>query len=444
MKKLESTWLALIGISIASYLGCLDLTIVNTALPAIQNTYQVSELSLQWVMNALLLALTAFMVVMGKLADQYGRRRLLYIGMIVFALASLGAGCANSLNMLVAFRFFQGVSIAILYTAPIAIVPALFPEQTGKAMGIVIAVSGAGLATGPALGGLITSLLSWHWIFFMNLPIILLAFAFSLKHLPESKAQTQDKIDLLGSILIVLALPLLIYTTVNIHHYGFMSLRTIGSYAMVVVLLGLFVAWENRVKSPIIDFHLFAKRRFIIGLVANFFLAFFYSVDFFFIPLYLHQTAYHSSYQIGLILLPATLLVAILSPVTGNLCDRIGPKKLLAFGYLMFVLSALFQLGLHTGSPLAVILIPYFLFGLGWALILSPSLVTALTSLPEEMGGAAMGSVGTWHNFGGAVGLALGSALGYFGAMKLIFLTSLIALSIIMIGLRKQPALSKA
>jgi MFS family permease len=146
---------ALIGMGILNFLGCLDLTIVNTALPAIQHSFQVSDTILQWAINALLLALTATMVLVGKLGDRYGRRMMLYVGMVLFALTSLGALLTPTFGGLVFFRFFQGISIGILYTAPIALMPAVFPGQVEKAMGIMVGISGLGLALGPVLGCLL-------------------------------------------------------------------------------------------------------------------------------------------------------------------------------------------------------------------------------------------------------------------------------------------------
>lgn len=429
----RSSYLALVGLGIVNFLGCLDLTIVNTALPAIQNSFSVNETSLQWVMNALLLALAAFMVLSGKLADRYGRRRLLYLGMLLFVATSLGAGMADHFGMLVFWRFFQGIAIAILYTAPVALVPAVFPNKTGKAMGILFGIGGFGLALGPVIGGFLTSLLSWHAIFFINLPLTLLGFLFCYGNLPEAKSAHSEKIDLPGAILIAIMLPLIIFTTVKIHNFSWVVVAIL--YLISLILVALFVAYEKRIQAPIIDFHLFASRKFIVGLVANFFIAFFYAVDFFFIPLHLHSLGYESALEIGLIILPTTLMVAFLSPLSGTLCDRFGAKRILMTGYGLLAVSALLQAQFHASHALVLLLVPYCLFGIGWAFILSPSLITAVSSVPENMAGVAMGSVGTWHNFGGTVGLAIGSMLGYAGAMGLILATSLLSFVIITIGL---------
>ena len=432
--KQTSRIFAFIGLSIANLIGCLDLTIVNTALPSIQSALNLNDLQLQWIMNALLLALAACMVVAGKLADRYGKRLMLYIGMILFATASLAAGLSQNFALLILFRFFQGISIAILYTVPVTFLPILFPEKTGRAMGILFGASGLGLTAGPVIGGILTTLFGWHAIFFINIPIIMIALAFCLKTLPASKEMDKNKIDFIGMGLLIIALPVLIFTTVNTRVVGWASERTLWSYLLVLTLFYLFYRQEKKAVSPIISFHLFLKKQFVVGLIANFFLAFFYAVDFFFIPLHLHSFDNFSDEKIGLILLLPTMMVAFISPLSGGLCDRLGPGLVLCIGYMCFIFSAFLQLQLVHLIQMHLLWIPYIFFGIGWACILSPSLFTALSALPKEMGGVAMGTVGTLHNFGGALGLAIGATLTYMNAMTLILSTSVASLLLILFG----------
>lgn len=405
-----NSWLALIGISIAGFLGCTDLTIVNTGLPAIQTSFNCSVNALQWVMNIFLLALTGFMVIAGKLSDLYGRRLFLYYGMVLFAFASLGAALSPTINWLIFFRFLQGFCVAILYTVPVAMIPSLFPTALqGKATGIFISISGLGLAMGPVLGGFIVSISSWHWIFLINLPIILLSFFFCLRRLPESKSNEMDNsIDWWGFILLLFSIPLLIYATIQGGLWGWTSWLTLSLYTLALLGLGLLYWVEQRVATPIIEFHLFNNRVFIIGIIANFTLAMFYSIDFFFMPLYLHYVQNFTGYQLGLTLLPATIMLALLSPLTGKIVDRYGPKMLLITGLICFILSAFLQMQFTVETSLYFIIPSYLLFGIGWACILSPSIVAALSTIAEAKRGVATGTLFTLHNFGGALGLAIG------------------------------------
>lgn len=413
MKNAEKfNWPALIGISLASFLGLLDLTIVNTALPSIQVEFSSSVTQLQWVMNILLLALTATMVILGKLADTYGRRLCLYIGLALFALSSIGAGLAVNINMLIFFRFIQGIAIALLYTAPLAIIPNVFPaHQQGKAMGILVGLSSFGLALGPAIGGIMVSTLGWRWIFFINPPIILLCFLCCWKTLPESKKASSEKMDWLGFLLLLVSIPMLILAVVESQSLGFLSPLVLGLF--MAAILGLFALYqvEKRVSAPIIDFTLLTRRVFVIGLVANFSLAAFYAIDFFLIPLYLHYIRGQTGSEIGFTLLPATLMVAFLSPVAGRIVDKNGPRGALIFGLLLLCVSALIQAQFTGQTPLYFVVGAYLLFGIGWASILSPSLTAAIASVPSESGGVAAGTVGTFHNFGGAIGLAFGTLI---------------------------------
>ncbi len=210
---------------------------------------------------------------------------------------------------------------------------------------------------------------------------------------------------------------------------------------MTLVLALIFVWRENKALSPMIDFHLFANRHFIVGLIANFFMAFFYTNAFFFIPLHLNQLGIQSSFEIGLILLPAMLMVAIFSPISSRLCKRWSTQKVMMMGYGFFILSAILQLALMHSTQLPLLLISYIAFGLGWAFVLSPSLVAGVSSLPQDMGGVAIGSLGTFHNLGGTVGLAIGATLGYTHAMSMVLVTSILALGVVYFGLARNKSL---
>lgn len=417
--KQTNPWLALIGISIVSFLGCLDLTIVDTALPSIQAALTGTLVQLQWVVNAFMLALAALMVVMGKLADSYGRRRVLYLGMVGFALFSLGAGLAPNIQWLIIFRLLQGVTVAITYTVPVAIVPSLFsPHLQGRMMGILIAVSGFGLAIGPVIGGFIISLLSWRWIFLVNPIFVIVAFVLCIRHLPESRSPYQTKLDWLGALLLMLALPAIILATVNASHWGWLSVNTLSVYGVAVILLYGFYKHEKKHTSPIVDFNLLKNNLFILGVLANFGLAFFYNLAFFLMPLYLHYIKKINGYQIGLSLLAGTLMVAILSPWVGNFVDKNGSKQILKVGFIFLAVSAAMQSFFQAQSSWLYIETAFILLGIGWAFILNPSIVTALGTVPKENSGVAMGTLGTVHNLGGTVGLAIGTVVYHYFSLQ--------------------------
>lgn len=198
----DKKWWALVGVGIASFLGCIDFTIVNTALPAIKTSLHATVNQLQWIINIFSLALCACMVIMGRLADIYGRRKVLYIGMLVFAVSSFLAGCAINIQWLIVWRLIQGVACSILYTASGAIVSNVFPvEERGKAMGIFFGIAFSGLAAGPVLGGLIVGVFSWRWVFLVNVPVVIISLIICTLSVPESKSPLANrKIDYLGHL----------------------------------------------------------------------------------------------------------------------------------------------------------------------------------------------------------------------------------------------------
>lgn len=442
-QTVNNPWIAFLGISLVSFLGCIDFTIVNTALPMIQSDLGVSITQLQWVITIFMLALSACMVVVGRLADIYGRRLLLYIGMLIFAASSLGAGLSPSIHWLIFFRLLQGVGVAILYTVPVAIISNLFPlHKRSKATGILVGVNGFGLVIGPVVGGFIVNALSWRWIFFVNLPIILLGFILCFKTLTESKnTEHGTKIDWLGLILLTVGLPSLVLATVQSTTWGLFPV--IGLYVVAFSSLISFYFVENKVESPIINFKLFANRAFISGNIANFSLAFIYTVAFFFIPLYLHNTHGQTSDQMGLTLLAATSMVMILSPVVGHLVNKAGVKKILLLGFLFFIASLSMQMTFSAETPIGFIVLSLIFFGTGWACVLSPSIITAIASVPESASGVAMGSVGTLHNCGGAIGLAIGTLVyhastnGFNVSMGLLLVIAVLAFLAVLICLKK-------
>ncbi|MGC5702810.1 MFS transporter [Pseudomonas sp. NFXW11] len=456
----QRKWWALLGVSIASFLGCVDFTIVNTALPALQADLGASVDGLQWVINGFILALSSFMVLVGRLADLHGRKRVLFIGLAVFGLASLAAGLATEIDTLIAARVLQGLACAVLYTASGAIVSSTFDShEQGRAFGVLFGVNGVGLAVGPVLGGLITSAFGWQWIFLINVPFVLLSLGICSFSVKESRgAEAGTRLDAGGALLLLIGLPSLVLVIVQGASWGWGSGLTLGLLAVALLALGAFLVLEKRVAAPIIDLGLFANRRFVAAVAASFGLALFYCVAFFVMPLYLAQIRGESLQASGLLLLPTTLGVAVLSPLVGRLVDRKGPALLVKAGLLLFVLSALLQAGFERQTSLAYLLSAFVIMGLGWASILGPSTVLGISSVPQEVGSVAMGSLMTLHNVGGGIGLAVGVGLfhhfsatplddaqgaflnGYQAVMGFLALTTLLVWAAVSLLLRAVPA----
>tara|TARA_R110000868_G_scaffold8205_3_gene42504 strand:- start:99928 stop:101466 length:1539 start_codon:yes stop_codon:yes gene_type:complete len=409
-------WWVLIGVSLANFLGCVDFTIVNTALPAIQSSLHASVDQLQWIINIFLLALCALMVIMGRLGDIHGRRKVLYMGMVAFGLSSLGAGLSTNIDMLIIFRLFQGISTAILYTVAGALVAHTFDKaERGKAMGIMFGVAGIGLAVGPVLGGILVGALSWRWVFLVNVPVIILSFAICIPSVQESKnTEHGSRIDWLGFVFLSLGLGSLILGMVKGDEWGWISATTIVTFAIAIASFITLYYVEKRTDSPIIKFELFTNRYFITSILATFSLGFFYCLAFFLMPLFLHNMQGYDGFKLGFMLLPTTAVMAILSPFVGRATDKYGPKPLLIIGFIFFVICAALQLGFHANSSVWFIALTFATMGVGWAAILGPASVAAISAVPDSATGVAMGSAWTLHNVGGVIGLALGTVVYHY------------------------------
>ncbi|MBR8302437.1 MFS transporter [Burkholderia dolosa] len=406
-------WWLLAGVCIASFLGCIDFTIVNTAIPDIQADLHASVTQSQWIVTAFLIALCASMVAAGRMADLYGRRPVLYIGLTVFGLSSLGAGLATAIAGVIACRFVQGIACAVLYTATTAIASAAFGEdERGKALGILFGANGIGLAIGPVVGGVLVGALGWRSVFLVNVPFVLASVAlciYGASELPDVKER--GRIDWCGLLLLAVAVPLLLLGITQGNRWGWTSFRTSASFAVAVALFAALVRVERTVRSPLIRFELFSNRDFVRASIATSSLAFFYCAAFFLMPLYLKIVAGFSDVMIGVMLLPTTALIALLSPFVGRATDRIGPVRFLAAGFLFFAVSAAMQAQFARSVSIGYVVAAFAVMGIGWACVLGPSTVLALASVPEDVGGVAVGTSWTMHNLGGATGLSVATTV---------------------------------
>jgi EmrB/QacA subfamily drug resistance transporter len=405
-------YLALLGVASASFLGCIDFTIVNTAIPAMSGELGMAVGQAQWVVTAFVIALSATMVASGRLADLYGRRRVLLAGMLLFGLGSLGAGTAHGMVQLIASRFLQGLACSALYTASAAIVSDCFPPQErGKALGWLFAANGVGLAIGPVAGGWLVAGLGWRSIFLLNLPIIAAGFLLCIFFVRESVGPERgESMDWKGLLAALLALPCALLAFANAGAWGWSSAPTIVAFAATGLLMAILFIVESRVASPLISFALLRKPALATAGLASGALAFFYCGAFFLMPLYLSQERGMGSREVGWLLLPTTAVMALASPLAGRLSDRFGACRVIGAGFALLMVSAGMQaqFGTHTAWPWVVL--AFALFGLGWASILGPSTAMALAAVPASDAGSATGLTWTFHNFGGAIGLALVTA----------------------------------
>jgi EmrB/QacA subfamily drug resistance transporter len=402
-------WGTLISCSISCFVGFLDYAIVNTALPAIQESLSASVLELEWVMNAFILMMVVFLASTGRIADLLGRRYINILGLILFFFASLLCSLAWNPAVLIFGRMVQGIAIAAVFPSSVALIHNAFPaEEKGKALGIWSSITGIGLALGPVVGGILVSALNWRWIFYINLPLAALSIALNYLFVKESKdAHAIKKIDPKGFLLLTIGTASLVTAFMHLLDWGWDSPKTLSLFAVALIGLSWFYFSERKCPYPIIPFESFAHPIFLFSSAVVFSWNFFTVPALFFIPLYLQTIRHETPYLSGLALLPITGMVALLSPIVGKMLSNISAKWLILCGFFLYLISAAMQAFFRADSSLYWILTSVFLIGVAWPLLRIPATTRGVAALPPHLSGTAAGVLWTVQNIGAAVGLAI-------------------------------------
>jgi EmrB/QacA subfamily drug resistance transporter len=407
----ERRWIALALLCSAMFVVVLDASIVNVALPSIGQGLDFSQNNLSWVVNAYVLTFGGFMLLGGRAADLLGRRRVFMGGLILFAIASLAGGLAQSEGQLITARAVQGLGAAILSPAALSIVTTIFRDgaERNKALGVWGAVAGSGGAAGVLLGGVLTEYLGWEWVFWVNVPIGLIAAALAPRLIAESRSESETRaFDVAGAITVTASLSLLVYAFVDAANAGWGSTQTIGLLATSVLLLGLFIVAERRSDAPLVPFSIFRLRTLtganVVGLLTG---ASLFSM-FFFISLYMQQVLGYSAIKAGLSYLPLAVTIIIAAGVASQLVTRIGFKPVLATG-MAFIAAGLawFSQVSAGGSFVSDILGPSLLAAVGLGFAFVPQTIAAVSGIRERESGLASGLINTSQQVGGAIGLAV-------------------------------------
>jgi EmrB/QacA subfamily drug resistance transporter len=407
----RARWFALLILCLGTLMIVLDTTIVNVALPTIKRSLGFSASSLAWVVNGYLLTFGGFLLLGGRLGDIFGPRRMFIGGIALFTLASLGCGLADTQGQLVAARVIQGFGGATVSAVSLALTMALFVEdaERAKAMGIFGFVAAGGGTVGVLAGGVLTDLLSWHWIFLVNVPIGVCVCLLGLRLLPTGNRNADQKLDLGGAVCVTAALMLAVYAIVNGNQAGWTSTQTLGLLAGAVVLLAAFLTIESRVPSPLMPLGLFRSRNLATANGLGVLWAGALFAWFFLVALYLQLVLGYSPLKVGLAFLPANLIMGALSiGVSALLVMRFGLKRPLVAGLLLACAGLLLfaRLPVH-GSFAADILPPMILLGLGGGIVFNPLLLAAMGDVEPNDAGLASGLVNTAFMMGGALGLAI-------------------------------------
>jgi EmrB/QacA subfamily drug resistance transporter len=405
-------WMALVVLCVGMLMIILDSTIVNVALPSIQDDLGFSQSNLAWVVNAYLIAFGGLLLLAGRVGDLIGRRVVFLAGLAVFTGASLVCGLAQSQEVLVGARFIQGVGGALTSGVILGIIVTMFsePREQAKAIGVYAFVASAGASIGLLAGGVLTQGIDWHWIFFVNLPIGIATAVLALRLVDRDEGIGLDRgADVLGAALVTVALMLGVYTILEAGDYGWGSLRTLGLGAVALGLLAAFLVRQARTPNPLVPLRIFRSRN-VSGanlvqmlMVAGLFGMFFLGV------LYLQGILGYDAIETGLAFLPVSVLIGVLSlGFSARLTERFGARAVLLAGLVLLVGA----LGLFARAPLdagyVVDLLPsMILFGIGAGMAFPALTTLAMSGATASDSGLASGLVNTSLQVGGAVGLAV-------------------------------------
>ncbi|HEY7795271.1 MAG TPA: DHA2 family efflux MFS transporter permease subunit [Gaiellaceae bacterium] len=407
-------WWTLAAVTFSLFMVMLDTTIVNVALPAIKADFDVDLTRLEWTVNAFLLAYAALLLPGGKLADFFGRRKLLLIGIAIFTVASLFCGLAGTVNHLIAARAAQGVGAALMMPATHSLISANFEEhEHGIAYGMWAGISTLGLALGPLVGGLFVQHADWPWIFYVNVPLGTAAIAFGWLVIRESRdTSTEQGLDPAGLVVSAGALFALVFALVEGHHYGWGSPTILALFAASAVGFALFILLEAKQRKPMVDLGLFRDSTFTGSITVTALVMLVMLGILFFVSIYLQTVLGFSAVQTGATFLPMTLILLAVSPVAGILGDRLGFRWPVAVGMAVLGASlALFSQSADIGAGFYDLLPALIIGGLGMGIATAPVTAAAMTSVPVEKSGIAAGVLVSLRQTGGALGVAIMGAI---------------------------------
>jgi EmrB/QacA subfamily drug resistance transporter len=405
-------WIALIVVCLAMLMNVLDTTVVNVALPKIQADLHFTQAGLAWVLDAYMVAFGGFLLMSGRLGDLIGRKKVFLAGLALFTVASMVCGVANSQGLLIGARFIQGMSGAMSSSVILAIIATEFPEpqERAQAMSAYIFVAVGGGSVGLLAGGAITQALNWHWIFFINLPIGIVAFVLGVRLVKENVGiGLRQGIDVFGSVLVTAGLMLGVYAVVKSTQYGLGSAHTLGFGGVAMAMIAGFIVLESRLKNPIMPLRILRVR----GLLSSSFVRGFLFIGmygcFFVGTLYLEHVLNYGALSTGVAFLPMTLVVATLSMgVTAKLVGRFGAKQVLLPAVVSVVvgLALLSQAGIHQ-HYFPLLFAAFLLMGTGMGMASVPLLTIAMAEVPGRDAGLASGIVNVSMQVSGALGVAV-------------------------------------
>jgi len=405
--------LTFIAMGIGVFIIAVDITSINVALPAIEKSFAVSLGTVEWIINGYLLAFGVLVVITGRFADMYGRKRVFVFGAAIFALASLIGGMANDAGLLIAMRVFQGVAAAVLWPAIVGICySSVSDSQKSYALGLIFGVTGVGNSIGPLIGGVLTEYLSWRWVLFINVPLAVLAGLITIYIVSEQSGEDEDKgIDVYGIITLSLALVSFLYAIDQSTVWGWLSINTIGLIILSLVSLLFFIKLEKKQEIALIPELVMKNRNFmmyclvIATLVSSFFCIFLY------MPQYFEKFRHYTPIQAGAAMVPCVLIYAIISPLAGKIYNRLGSKNSILLGMVLVGAGVIGVVALGFEKNYLYIIPPFLLAGAGLGIGLVSITTAGIGTVRESMASLAGGIIMMCQLTGAALGIAIATTI---------------------------------
>lgn len=403
-------WQILAVLCLSLFLVVVDNLIVNVALPTLSRELNAGTSALQWIVDSYSLVFAGLLLAAGGIGDRFGRKGTLQIGLVLFAACSTFAAFAGSTGSLIFWRGAMGVGAALVFPATLAIVTNVFtdPVERAKAIGVWSAVSGAAVAFGPVMGGFLLEHFWWGSVFLINVPIVAIALILGHRLVPKSKDPSGHHIEPLGFVLSIAMIGLLVFTVIEGPHRGWASFATLGSFAVVVVLLGSFIAWELRVEHPLLDVRTFRNARFSAGSTAIF-IAFFALFGFtFLVTQYFQYVRGYSTLSAGLHTLPFAIGAGVTAPSAARLALRFGTKRVVSWGLFSMAIGLFVASQIDAGTSYWGVIVPSMLFlASGLACVTSPATEAVMGSVTRDKAGVASAVNDTAREVGGTLGVAV-------------------------------------
>lgn len=404
----RNKWFVMTAVSMGVFLATIDGSIVNVALPTLTKVFNAEFATVQWIVLAYLLTITTLMLSIGRLSDIIGKKQIYTWGFVIFTIGSALCGFSWTIQALIASRVFQAIGASMIVSLGMAIVTEAFPPtERGMALGISGAVVSVGIVLGPTLGGILIDALSWHWIFFVNLPVGILGLYMVLRYVPAIKPVGHQNFDFLGASILFLGLFALLIALTLGQNLGYSHWGVIALFLSALIFTVMFILIELRSVHPMLDLRLFKNIQFSTGLFTGLITFIAISGTIFLMPFYLENVLQYSARQIGFLLAVVPVVLAILSPLSGYLSDRFGTRSITVFGLLFLLIGYSALTTLSTTTTASGFILRFLFVGLGMGVFQSPNNSAIMGSATKDKLGVVSGILAITRSLGQTTGIAL-------------------------------------